>query len=139
MTTLKDRLIRLGSTNPELRKDLKPILDHLTGKVADMDRVWETVGSRKELERIVKNKGIYLEDRELKMIDQELRLALADTMTDRLYDLRSKNSQRTLRLAAEGAVDFSYLDIRNPSDLQNLYDAVTSYAMYLAAKVAARI
>lgn len=30
MTNLKDQLIRLGSTDPELRRDLRPILDHLT-------------------------------------------------------------------------------------------------------------
>lgn len=34
MTNLKNQLIRLGNTNPELRKDLRPILDHITHKTA---------------------------------------------------------------------------------------------------------
>ena len=34
MSNLKEQLIKMGYTNPELRKDLKPILDHLQGKTA---------------------------------------------------------------------------------------------------------
>ena len=43
MSTLKEQLIRLGSTNPELREHLTPILDSLT-KIAGMD--WQTFERR---------------------------------------------------------------------------------------------
>jgi hypothetical protein len=35
MSNLKDRLIRLGSENPELRKHLKPVIDKIAGSVED--------------------------------------------------------------------------------------------------------
>lgn len=37
MSKLKNQLIRLGNTNPELRKDLKPVLAHLD-KQADVGK-----------------------------------------------------------------------------------------------------
>jgi hypothetical protein len=36
MSNLKDRLIRLGSENPELREHLKPVIDKLSGKIHEM-------------------------------------------------------------------------------------------------------
>jgi chromosome segregation ATPase len=107
MSDLKDRLIRLGSQNPDLRKHLKPILDKVAGPQEEVfDLAME--GNMRDLQRKINQFSDEVENskRDFNSYrdDQYRAKSKSAKLFDRLSDLSkdiSEEGERLLQLLDE--------------------------------------
>jgi hypothetical protein len=70
MSSLKDQLIRLGSTNPELRPHIRPVLDRLSStEVSIKSKVSNRIAPDLAANRLVGEAMAILEDWEIELLD----------------------------------------------------------------------